>query len=106
MADFGTPEQMAAFMQQMQQQMQQMQELQQTIAAQQLAAQREPPVPIDRSQRSDRASARARSLHGRTLGRYVATELRLKLGRYVATELWLELGRYVATEWNTRSVAA
>ncbi|KAF3531470.1 hypothetical protein DY000_02039895 [Brassica cretica] len=30
----------------MQQQMQQMQELQQTIAAQQLAAQREPPVPI------------------------------------------------------------
>ncbi|KAF3503843.1 hypothetical protein F2Q69_00040965 [Brassica cretica] len=46
MADFGTPEQMAAFMQQMQQQMQQMQELQQTIAAQQLAAQREAPVPI------------------------------------------------------------
>ncbi|KAF3492990.1 hypothetical protein DY000_02052397 [Brassica cretica] len=46
MADFGTPEQMAASMQQMQQQMQQMQELQQTIAAQQLAAQREPPVPI------------------------------------------------------------
>ena len=39
MADFGTPEQMAASMQQMQ-------ELQQTIAAQQLAAQREPPVPI------------------------------------------------------------
>ncbi|KAF3485110.1 hypothetical protein F2Q69_00052367 [Brassica cretica] len=46
MADFGTPEQMAASMQQMQQQMQQVQELQQTIAAQQLAAQREPPVPI------------------------------------------------------------
>ncbi|KAF3529045.1 hypothetical protein DY000_02040569 [Brassica cretica] len=46
MADFGTPEQMVASMQQMQQQMQQMQELQQTIAAQQLAAQREPPVPI------------------------------------------------------------
>ncbi|KAF2554346.1 hypothetical protein F2Q68_00033652 [Brassica cretica] len=46
MADFVTPEQMAAFMQQMQQQMQQMQELQQTIAAQQLAVQREPPVPI------------------------------------------------------------
>ncbi|KAF2593424.1 hypothetical protein F2Q70_00043696 [Brassica cretica] len=43
MADFGTPEQMAASMQQ---QMQQMQELQQTIAAHQLAAQREPPVPI------------------------------------------------------------
>ncbi|KAF3529052.1 hypothetical protein DY000_02040567 [Brassica cretica] len=42
MADFGTPEQMAASMQQMQQ----MQELQQTIAAQQLAAQREPPAPI------------------------------------------------------------
>ena len=38
MADFDTPEQMAASMQQMQQQMQQMQELQQTIAAQQLAA--------------------------------------------------------------------
>ena len=46
MADLGTPEQMAASMQQMQQQMQQMQELHQTIAAQQLAAQREPPVPI------------------------------------------------------------
>ncbi|KAF3583673.1 hypothetical protein F2Q69_00030761 [Brassica cretica] len=46
MADFGTLEQMAASMQQMQQQMQHMQELQQTIAAQQLAAQREPPVPI------------------------------------------------------------
>ncbi|XP_013617253.1 PREDICTED: uncharacterized protein LOC106323719 [Brassica oleracea var. oleracea] len=46
MADFGTPEQMAMSMQQMQQQMQQMQELHQTIAAQQLAAQREPPVPI------------------------------------------------------------
>ena len=49
MADFGTPEQMAASMQQMQQMqqhMQQMQELHQTIAAQQLAAQREPPVPI------------------------------------------------------------
>ena len=46
MGDFGTPDQMAASMQQMQQQMQQMQELQQTIAAQQLAAQREPPVPI------------------------------------------------------------
>ncbi|KAF2542574.1 hypothetical protein F2Q68_00032742 [Brassica cretica] len=27
------------------------------------------------------------------------------LGRYVATELRLELGRYVATEWNERSVA-
>ncbi|KAF2541153.1 hypothetical protein F2Q68_00030915 [Brassica cretica] len=40
MADFGTPEQMAASMQQMQQQMQQMEELQQ------LAAQREPSVPI------------------------------------------------------------
>ncbi|KAF2598204.1 hypothetical protein F2Q68_00010019 [Brassica cretica] len=37
---------MAASMQQMQQQMQLMQDLQQTIAAQQLAAQREPPVPI------------------------------------------------------------
>ena len=37
---------MAASMQQMQQQMQQMQELQLTIAAQQLAPQREPPVPI------------------------------------------------------------
>ncbi|KAF3531947.1 hypothetical protein DY000_02040570 [Brassica cretica] len=46
MADFGTPEQMAASMPQMQQQIQQMQELQQTIAAQKLAAQREPPVPI------------------------------------------------------------
>ncbi|KAL0834227.1 hypothetical protein Bca101_086116 [Brassica carinata] len=39
MADFVTPEQMAASMQQMQ-------ELQQTLTAQQLAAQREPPVPI------------------------------------------------------------
>ena len=37
---------MAASMQHMQQQMQHMQELQQTIAVQQLAAQREPPVPI------------------------------------------------------------
>ncbi|WZZ79621.1 hypothetical protein YC2023_100193 [Brassica napus] len=37
---------MAASMQQMQQQMQQMQELQQTMAAQQLAAQWEPHVPI------------------------------------------------------------
>ena len=46
MADFGTPEQMAASMQQIQQQMQQMQELQQTIVVKQLAAQREPPVPI------------------------------------------------------------
>ncbi|KAF3509003.1 hypothetical protein F2Q69_00006443 [Brassica cretica] len=46
MADFGTPKQMAASMQQMQQHMQQMQELQQTMAAQQLAAQREPPVLI------------------------------------------------------------
>uniref|UniRef100_A0A0D3ADC6 Uncharacterized protein n=1 Tax=Brassica oleracea var. oleracea TaxID=109376 RepID=A0A0D3ADC6_BRAOL len=49
---------------------------------------------------------RARSLRsdlaGRTLGRYVATEL--WLGPYVATELWLELGRYVATERNGRSV--
>ncbi|KAF3536931.1 hypothetical protein F2Q69_00022659 [Brassica cretica] len=42
---------------------------------------------------------------GRTLGRYVATELRLKLCRYVATELQLELSRYVATErTNTRSL--
>ncbi|KAF2609986.1 hypothetical protein F2Q70_00010286 [Brassica cretica] len=43
-----------------------------------------------RSLRSDRASARARSLHSgleeRTLGRYQATELRLELGRYVANE--------------------
>ncbi|KAF3529653.1 hypothetical protein DY000_02042893 [Brassica cretica] len=50
---------------------------------------------------------RARSLRsdlaGRTLGRYVATEL--WLGPYVATELWLELGRYVATERDGCSVA-
>ena len=46
MGDFGTPDQMAASMQQMQQQMQQMQELQQTLTAQQLAAQQEQPVPI------------------------------------------------------------
>ncbi|KAF3610755.1 hypothetical protein DY000_02048763 [Brassica cretica] len=50
-----------------------------------------------RSLRSDRAE--------RTLGRCVATELRLGLGRYVATELRLELGRYVETERNGRSVA-
>ncbi|KAF3554788.1 hypothetical protein F2Q69_00013870 [Brassica cretica] len=50
-----------------------------------------------RSLRSDRAE--------RTLGRCVATELRLGLGRYVATNLQLELGRYVATERNRRSVA-
>ncbi|KAF2587332.1 hypothetical protein F2Q70_00035233 [Brassica cretica] len=43
-----------------------------------------------RSLRSDRAE--------RTLGRCVATELRLGLGRYVATELRLELSRYVETE--------
>ncbi|KAF3523744.1 hypothetical protein F2Q69_00046385 [Brassica cretica] len=59
---------------------------------------------------SYRCFGRARSLCSdraeRTLGRYVATELRLELGRYVATELWLELGRYVATKRNTRSVAA
>ena len=53
---------------------------------------------IARLLRSDRA--------GRSLGRYVATELGRAwslrsdragrvLGRYVATELWLELGRYV-----------
>ncbi|KAF2617206.1 hypothetical protein F2Q68_00038466 [Brassica cretica] len=42
---------------------------------------------------------------GRTLGRYVATELWLELGRYVATELRLEFGRYVATERDERSVA-
>ncbi|KAF3557066.1 hypothetical protein F2Q69_00014030 [Brassica cretica] len=57
---------------------------------------------IARSLRSDRALARARSLHrdqtGRSFGRCVATELWLELGRYVATEPWLELGRYVATE--------
>ncbi|CAN6989897.1 unnamed protein product [Brassica rapa subsp. trilocularis] len=35
---------------------------------------------------------------GRTLGRYVATELWVELGRYVATDLWVKLGRYVATE--------
>ncbi|KAG5385389.1 hypothetical protein IGI04_036859 [Brassica rapa subsp. trilocularis] len=58
---------------------------------------------IARSLHSDRALARARSLRsdraGRSLGRYVATEL----VRYVATELWLELGRYVATERDDRS---
>ncbi|KAF3599135.1 hypothetical protein F2Q69_00036092 [Brassica cretica] len=51
-----------------------------------------------RSLRSDRAE--------RTLGRYVATGLRLEFGRYVATELELELGRDVAIERNTRSVAS
>ncbi|KAF3538336.1 hypothetical protein F2Q69_00022251 [Brassica cretica] len=50
-----------------------------------------------RSLRSDRA--------GRSLGRYVATELWLELGLYVATELWLELSRYIATELDERSVA-
>ncbi|KAF3533032.1 hypothetical protein DY000_02040914 [Brassica cretica] len=67
-----------------------------------------------RSLRSDRAE--------RTLGRYVATKLRLELGRYVATErkersvattlgryvateLRLELGRYVAIERDGCSVA-
>ncbi|WZY87066.1 hypothetical protein YC2023_033450 [Brassica napus] len=46
-----------------------------------------------RSLRSDRGSdrvlARARSLHSDRAGR--------TLGRYVATELWLGLGCYVAT---------
>ncbi|KAF3498312.1 hypothetical protein DY000_02052410 [Brassica cretica] len=44
----------------------------------------------------DRTLVRAWLL--RSLVRYVATELWLKLGRYVATEILLELGRYVATE--------
>ncbi|KAF3570135.1 hypothetical protein F2Q69_00059972 [Brassica cretica] len=44
----------------------------------------------------DRTLVRARLL--RSLVRYVATELWLKLGRYVATEILLEFGRYVATE--------
>ena len=56
---------------------------------------------------------RARSLHsdraGRSLCRYVATKLWLELRRYVATELGLELGlelgRYVAIERDDRSVA-
>ncbi|KAF2572412.1 hypothetical protein F2Q70_00002212 [Brassica cretica] len=57
---------------------------------------------------SYRRFGKARSLHSDraewTLGRYVATELRLGLGHNVATErnghsdrAWLELGRYVAT---------
>ncbi|WZY87143.1 hypothetical protein YC2023_033527 [Brassica napus] len=46
----------------------------------------------------DRALAQARSLRSDRAGR--------SLGRYVATELWLELGRYVATERDDRSVAA
>ncbi|KAF2589258.1 hypothetical protein F2Q70_00038704 [Brassica cretica] len=58
---------------------------------------------------SYRRFGRARSLHSdrakRTLGRYVATELRLGLGRYVATEVRLELGRYVATELGSSLVA-
>ncbi|KAF3588265.1 hypothetical protein F2Q69_00027847 [Brassica cretica] len=55
---------------------------------------------------TDRANER--SVSGQTLGRYVATKLRLEVGRYVATvatELRLELGRYVATEQtHTRSL--
>ncbi|KAF3553828.1 hypothetical protein F2Q69_00010366 [Brassica cretica] len=49
-----------------------------------------------RSLRRDRALARARLLHSDRAGR--------TLGRYVATELWLELGRYLATERDGRSV--
>nr|VDD36510.1 unnamed protein product [Brassica oleracea] len=50
------------------------------------------------SLRSDRAPARARSLH--------RDGAEWAFGRHVVTDFWLGLGRYVATERSTRLVAA
>ncbi|KAL0790011.1 hypothetical protein Bca101_006257 [Brassica carinata] len=61
-----------------------------------------------RSLRSDRGLARARSLRNdRAEPRSLRSDrVEWTFGRYVATELWLKLGRYVATERSTCLVAA